>query len=260
MTSLLRRLFRSPEAPPPPAARVPEGRRVYAIGDVHGRLDLLDQLLAMIDADEYARGPAETTLVFLGDLIDRGPDSRGVVERALRIAEGDGDVRFLMGNHEEVFLAAMDGREGAMRFFVRIGGAETLESYGFNENELFETSEAMQALAEARIPAEHRTFIAGFEDRIEVGDYLFVHAGIRPGVPIDEQTGGDLRWIREPFLDHAGPHDRVIVHGHTIRPEVEDKGCRIGIDTGAYHSGRLTALGLEGGRRWLLATGGATDE
>ena len=256
--TLLDRLFGTPapatESVQPPAA-VPDGQRVYAIGDVHGRRDLLDDLLGQIGKDDKARGKARTTLIFLGDLIDRGPNSRQVIERTTRLAASGEDVRFILGNHEEAFLAALDGREGAMRFFLRVGGIETLKSYGLAEDALFDTPEQVTELALAGIPPGHRAFIAGFEEKIMIGDYLFVHAGIRPGVPIVEQTGTDLRWIREPFLDHRGAHPHVIVHGHTISTEVDDRGNRIGIDTGAYHSGRLTALGLEGTDRWLLQTG-----
>ena len=254
--TLLGRLFGSPAAIPEMAsASVPDGQRVYAIGDIHGRRDLLDELIEAIDRDAAARGDAQTSLIFLGDLIDRGPDSRAVIERAMALAEASDAVRFIFGNHEEAFLAALHRREEAMRFFLRIGGAETLKSYGVTDAELLDTPEAITALARERVPPEHREFIAAFEDKVVIGDYLFVHAGIRPGVPIDYQAETDLRWIREPFLDHGGRHPHVVVHGHTISDEVEDKGNRIGIDTGAYESGRLTALGLEGERRWLLATG-----
>lgn len=253
---LKRLLRRAPAEAPAPPATVPPGTRVYAIGDVHGRLDLLDRLLTAIDADDAARGPAETLLVFLGDLIDRGPDSAGVVARAMALAASGRAVRFIKGNHEEVFLAALAGREGTMRFFLRIGGEETLASYDIAGDEFRDADhDELTALAQARVPEAHWAFLDGFEDQVEVGDYLFVHAGVRPGVPLAEQDPADLRWIREPFLAHEGGHGRVIVHGHTIAPEVEERGNRIGIDTGAYASDRLTALGLEGGARWLLDTG-----
>ena len=254
--TLLDRLFGSPANEAERTPMLPAGQRVYAIGDVHGRRDLLDELLDLIAQDEQARAPADTCLIFLGDLIDRGPNSRQVIERATRLTATGKRVRFILGNHEEAFLAALDGREGAMRFFLRVGGVETLTSYGISEEKLFDTPEAVTELALERVPAGHRVFIAGFEEKIEIGDYLFVHAGIRPGVPIEEQTGTDLRWIREPFLDHGDAHPRMIVHGHTISAAVEERSNRIGIDTGAYNSGQLTALGLEGDRRWLLQTGG----
>jgi serine/threonine protein phosphatase 1 len=234
---------------------VPAGTRVYAIGDIHGRRDLLDQLLFRIEADAKARGSADTQIIFLGDLVDRGPDSAGVVQRALELKQTGRPVRFLMGNHEEVFLKALSGSLEALRFFVKIGGRATILSYGLEEaayNRLhFE--ELLPELI-ARVPAEHVAFLKDFEDRIAIGDYLFVHAGIRPRVPLEEQVGGDLRWIRSEFLDFRGDHGAVVVHGHTITDDVEERSNRIGIDTGAFASGRLTALGLERGDRWYLAT------
>jgi serine/threonine protein phosphatase 1 len=251
---VLKLLRRAIETAPPPA-RVPDGLRVYAIGDIHGRLDLLDQLLFRIDADERTRGAARTQLIFLGDLVDRGPDSAGVVQRALELQLSGRAVRFLMGNHEEVFLKALKGSLEALRFFVKIGGRATILSYGFSETEYaaLDYDNLLPALIE-RVPAAHVEFLQSFEDRIAIGDYLFVHAGIRPRVPVEEQTGGDLRWIRSEFLDFRGSHGSIVVHGHTICDEVEERPNRIGIDTGAFASGKLTALGLEGGERWYLAT------
>lgn len=239
----------------PTPARVPDGLRVYAIGDIHGRLDLLDQLLFRIEADERVRGGARTQLIFLGDLVDRGPDSAGVVQRALELKESGRSVRFLMGNHEEVFLKALAGSLEALRFFVKIGGRSTILSYGFDEAEYeaLDYDELLVRLMD-RVPAAHRSFLNSFEDQIAIGSYLFVHAGIRPRVPLDEQTGGDLRWIRSDFLDFRGDHGPIVVHGHTIFDDVDERSNRIGIDTGAFASGRLTALGLEGGERWYLNT------
>lgn len=249
--NLLRRAL-EPAAPP---ARVPDGVRVYAIGDVHGRLDLLDQLLFRIEADDRARGGAMTELVFLGDLIDRGPDSAGVLRRALELREAGRACRFLAGNHEEVFVKALNGSLEALRFFVKIGGRPTILSYGFSDDE-YEHLDYPELLRELkrRVPAAHLSFLIGLEDHVAIGDYLFVHAGIRPRVPLAEQTGGDLRWIRSDFLDYRASHGPIVVHGHTICEAVEELPNRIGIDTGAYATGRLTALGLEADRRWYLAT------
>lgn len=234
-------------------ALVPPGRRIYAIGDIHGRADLLDAALERIGTDDAARGDAETTLIFLGDLVDRGPDSAEVVERLRRLAEAEVDARFLLGNHEEVFLLALSGDARAVRLFCRIGGRETLLSYGLDAAE-YESSnyeEVAERLA-ALVPPGHRAFLSSFEQLIVVGDYAFAHAGVRPGVPLAEQQGEDLRWIREPFLDHRGVLEKVVVHGHTIHGEVEFRRHRIGIDTGGYATGRLSVLGLEGGERWIL--------
>lgn len=234
---------------------LPEGRRVYAVGDIHGRLDLLDDLLGRIEADDVQRGPADTAIIFLGDLVDRGPASAGVVERLRLLAESDARVRFLAGNHEEIFLAALDGDAKALKLFCRIGGRETVLSYGVGaaEYEAMDFDELAAAL-DGLVPESHRSFLRGFEDMIELGDYLFVHAGVRPGRPLDEQRTADLRWIRESFLDYRGRLEKRVVHGHTIAPEAEFRPHRIGIDTGAYLTGRLTALGLEGAEQWLLQT------
>lgn len=230
------------------------GERIYAIGDIHGRRDCLDDLLARIDDDDRARGPAATTLVFLGDLVDRGPESRGVVERLQQLSRLRLCI-FLMGNHEEVFVDAWEGDESAARLFHRIGGRETLLSYGVTPAEYDAADFArMITLLATHVPAEHVAFLRGFRDTHRSGDYLFVHAGIRPGTPIDEQRPADMRWIRDKFLDDPRDHGAIVVHGHSITPAVDERPNRVGIDTGAYASGRLTALGLEGTDRWFLST------
>jgi len=236
---------------------VPAGVRVYAIGDIHGRLDLLEQLLAEIDADDDRRGTGhvETQLIFLGDLIDRGPDSSGVVERLLHFSRSGAPVRFLMGNHEQVFLRAMAGDERALRFLVRIGGRETLLSYGITEEEYLQLDfSALAERAQALVPAVHLEFLQGFEDMVAVGDYLFVHAGLRPGVALEAQELNDLCWIRDEFLNHRDSFGAMVVHGHSITEEIDVRANRIGIDTGAFATGKLTAIGLEGEERWFLST------
>lgn len=249
---MLKRLFSS-RRESEPVAHVPTGRRLYAIGDLHGRLDLLDLALEKIAVDDATRGAAQTTVIFLGDLVDRGPDSAGVVDRLLRLAGSGADVRFLLGNHEEVFLLALAGDLRAVRLFCRIGGRETLLSYGLDaaEYEALGYEEVMERLA-ALVPAEHRDFLSAFEELIVVGDYAFAHAGVRPGVPFAKQSAEDLRWIREPFLGHRDALEKVVVHGHTIRDQVEFRHHRIGIDTGGYASGRLSVLGLEAAERWII--------
>jgi serine/threonine protein phosphatase 1 len=232
-------------------AALPAGQRVYAVGDIHGRLDLFDTLIAQVDADDAARGIAETTVILLGDLIDRGPDSRGVIETARDWATRR-KVRFLAGNHEEMFLKSFTSLE-TLRHFLRYGGRETLLSYPIDPREYQALSLGdLQARLPNLVPGEHVAFMEAMEDAITMGDYHFVHAGIRPGVALDAQRRSDLRWIREPFIDHDGDHGVVVVHGHTITSAVEEKPNRIGIDTGAFMSGRLTALGLEGSDRWYL--------
>ena len=247
------RLFPRRKPQSKPLAAVPEGVRVYAVGDIHGRLDLLDVLLAQIAADEATRGGKPSQIIFLGDLIDRGPESAQVVDRLMALEKRRPDTRFLLGNHEEVFLAACAGDLKMLKFFNRIGGRETILSYGITSREYndLDYPELLDLLV-ARVPQEHRTFMERFEDLIVIGDYAFVHAGIRPDAPLADQQAKDLRWIRGEFLDFTGTHEKVIVHGHTIADEVEERPHRIGLDTGAYVSGRLTAMGFEGTERWVL--------
>ena len=233
------------------APAVPDGQRVYAIGDVHGRLDLLDALLEAVADDDAAREGAQSRTILLGDLVDRGPDSRGVVERA-RLLARQPDFDVLGGNHEDMFLLSFR-KEGALRSFLRYGGRETLLSYGMDPDLLHEgTLAEVQAAMIDLVPDEHRRFLDTLEDSIRVGDYLFVHAGIDPEIPLEQQRRQDLRWIREPFLGHEEPLDVMVVHGHTIHPDPQFLHHRIGIDTGAYDSGRLTALALEGTARRII--------
>ncbi|WP_338467715.1 metallophosphoesterase [Novosphingobium sp. ZN18A2] len=232
---------------------MPDGQRVYAIGDIHGRLDLFERLIAAIEADDIARGPAETTVILLGDLVDRGPDSRGVIDRARRWARQRA-VRFIGGNHEEMFLAAFE-RDEALRHFLRFGGRETLLSYDIDRPTYDrKTVPELREFLPLVVPEDHVAFMNGMEESIRIGDYLFVHAGIRPGVPVDEQVTADLRWIRGEFLDDKSDRGFIVVHGHTITDTVDEQPNRIGIDTGAFASDRLTAIGLEGTDRWFLDT------
>lgn len=235
--------------------RGPEGQRAYVVGDIHGRLDLLDKLLEQIHRDIAERPKCKTSLVFVGDLIDRGPSSAQVVER-LRTYRHEG-VRavFLLGNHEEVLLRILTGETGLLTKWRWFGGTQCLESYGIDTSTLKMVDEAT-ALERIRkaIPEEHVAFIRSFVDTCRFGDYLFVHAGIRPGVPVDQQQQSDLRWIREPFLLDETNHGFVVVHGHTIHPQVDEQPNRIGIDTGAFRTGVLTSLAIEGTERWTLDT------
>lgn len=234
---------------------VPDGQRIYAIGDVHGRLDLLDRLIDQILEDDAIREPRDTLLIFLGDLVDRGSDSRGVVDRALELQQGPMPTRFLMGNHEEVFLRAIEGDLRALRLLLRIGGRETVLSYGISADDYRNLDfDDLSKLLHEKVPREHVEFLSSFEEAIEVGDYLFVHAGIRPGITIAEQTAKDMRWIRDDFLRHRDSYGKLVVHGHTVTDEVDVRPNRIGIDTGAFASGRLTAIGLEADARWFLST------
>ena len=237
----------------PPAGA--SGYRAYVVGDVHGRLDLLEDLLAKIHAELQRHPAARTLLVFVGDLIDRGPSSAQVLERLRTYRRPGIRTEFLLGNHEEVLLRILRGDADLITKWRWFGGSECLQSYGVEPEQLARLSndEALAIVREA-IPDEHVRFLEGFADSCRFGDYLFVHAGIRPGVALEEQSQADLRWIRQPFLSDDTDHGFTVVHGHTITKQVEQRSNRIGIDTGAYRTGVLTALAIEGGDRWLLDT------
>lgn len=233
---------------------IPAGLRLYVIGDIHGRDDLLGKLLEKIDKDARAhKGPARK--IFLGDYVDRGLFSRQVIDRliALREKEKEPPV-FLLGNHEQVMRELLRGRDGGLlEDWLRFGGRETLMSYGVNASSFGGGVGVIPALRE-KIPPAHVDFIERLETSATIGDYFFCHAGVRPGVDLAKQEEQDLIWIRYEFLMHKEPHAKMIVHGHTIAPEPELKPNRINLDTGAYATGRLTSLALEGTKKWLLQT------
>jgi serine/threonine protein phosphatase 1 len=237
------------------------GWRAYAVGDVHGRLDLLEKLLEKIESDIASRPDRKILLVFVGDLIDRGPSSAQVIERLRTYRHRGVRTVFLLGNHEEVLLRILSGDADLISKWRMFGGTECLRSYGVDTDRLarLRDAEALEVVRKA-IPSDHVSFLQSFDDSCRFGDYLFVHAGIRPGVEIDQQRQSDLRWIREPFLLDDTDHGFIVVHGHTIRPEVEVRSNRIGIDTGAYRSGVLTALALEGSESWFLDTRASTTQ
>src|SRR5215208_7037972 len=201
--------------------------RAYVVGDIHGRLDLLEALLGKIHGDIEQRAPLKSLLVFVGDLIDRGPQSAEVVERLRTYIHPGVQPVFLLGNHEEVLLRILDGDASLIASWLKFGGAQCMKSYGVAPRQLAvaRDSEAV-AIIRAAVPQEHVEFISSFIDSCRFGDYLFVHAGIRPGVDLQEQRQTDLRWIREPFLLDDTDHGFVVVHGHSISPEVEEKANR----------------------------------
>lgn len=235
--------------------------RIYAIGDVHGKYDLLSDLLRSIANDLQNWRGRPFQIVFLGDLIDRGDKSRQVLEIAGKLARASERVRFIKGNHEEVFLRAYEGDHRACEFFYQIGGRETLMSYGLECEPDEDIGAASLALwMQDHIPCEHVDLIDTFQDMILIGDYIFVHAGIRPKTALEKQSGADLRWIREKFLDYNGSHPGMVIHGHSITDDVDERPNRIGIDTGAYRTGKLTAIVLEGQtRRFLTAVEGECE-
>lgn len=231
--------------------------RVYAIGDIHGRLDLFHQLLRRIAHDSAERGRANVWLILLGDVINRGPDSRGVVERVMRLADSSYSPICLMGNHEDMLLRVWRGQASMAQTFIAAGGDATLKSYGYTggEDRLRDLSERdIVQLVRTRVPEDHIRFISRFGENCRMGDYLFVHAGIRPGISIEVQTSEDMRWIGKEFLQSKADHGAMIIHGHHIHEVPDVRPNRIGIDTGAYRTGTLTAIGLQGTDRWFLAT------
>jgi serine/threonine protein phosphatase 1 len=236
------------------------GWRAYVIGDVHGRLDLLDDLLSKIGAELEQEPSRKSLLVFLGDLIDRGPSSAQVLERLRVYSRARVRTVFLLGNHEEVLLRILKGDESLLGSWLKFGGLECIESYGVDPRMIgsLDPKGKLSSIRRA-VPSEHVRFLESFVDTCRFGDYLFVHAGIRPGIQIEQQRQTDLRWIREPFLFDETDHGFVVVHGHTIRREVEELPNRIGIDTGAYRTGVLTGLAIEGNRTWVLDTRSAED-
>ncbi len=233
----------------------PSNTRLYAVGDIHGRLDLLDDLLGQIEDDIHDRPVETAALVFLGDLIDRGPDSAGVVDRLCGLSNFPAKALFLLGNHEEALLRILAGEEGVGQDWLGFGGAACAESYGVSPALLKAMDE--QRMAEvlgAAIPTAHVDFLKSFGDTFRFGDFRLVHAGIKPGVPIEDQEPRDLRWIRQPFLGDERDHGCIVIHGHTISDGVDRRPNRIGIDTGAYRTGILTAAVVEGTDIGFLST------
>ena len=229
-----------------PRARVPEGTRIYAVGDIHGRLDLLDEVLARIDED-VADNPASNAIrVFLGDYIDRGPDSKGVIDRLIGYRMTQTAV-CLMGNHE-AFLGEFLKKPDVLSVWGRNGGLDTLLSYGLAPTMKtgIQDYRKLASDLDRLLPSSHREFLGSLKKYFICGDFFFVHAGVRPGICLTEQSEDDLLWIREDFLLCEDDFGKVIVHGHTPVLEPEVRPNRINIDTGAYATGRLTCLVLEG--------------
>jgi serine/threonine protein phosphatase 1 len=230
---------------------------VYAVGDVHGRLDCFETLIGLIreDAASLEHPEGKPSIILLGDLIDRGPQSAGCIERSIQLTQEDWcEVEALKGNHEQALLQFLDD-PGVGPNWVMHGGATTLLSYGVDVARADPSKgwvSVQKAFAEA-LPASHLAFCESMKLWVERDDYLFVHAGVRPGRPLAMQSEADLLWIRGEFLRSERPHpDKVVVHGHTPTREPDLKRWRIGLDTGAYASGVLTAIRLRGPERSLI--------
>ncbi len=241
---------------PNAAPRAPDGQVIYAVGDIHGRLDLLNQLLDQISEDAAATAEERATLIFLGDYIDRGPDSRSVLETLRRLKERGGErVVTLKGNHEQAFLLFLADPAGGASW-VEHGGRETLQSYGVHlpsRTAGLDWDSVRDHVLQA-LPDDHVSFLAGLTLFEERGDYVFVHAGLRPGVALEAQAERDLLWIRDPFLKSDDFDGRVVVHGHTPVEQPLVTSSRIGVDTGAYATGALTAVKLQGEEKSFIST------
>ncbi len=227
-----------------PRARVPESTRIYAIGDIHGRLDLLDDVLARIDADVVLRPTGQAIRVFLGDYIDRGPNSKGVLDRLISYCVEQPTV-CLMGNHE-AYLCEFLRSPDVLSAWRHYGGLETLLSYGLAPTiEADKQAHQLASQLDSVFPSSHREFLSNLKHYFIYGDFFFVHAGVRPGIPLDEQSEDDLLWIRDDFLSSEAHFGKIVVHGHTPVLEADIRSNRINIDTGAFATGRLTCLVLE---------------
>ncbi len=239
--------------------RAPADTVIYAVGDIHGRMDLLLTLRQRIIDDAARRGARRKLLIFLGDLVSRGPDSCGVVEQ-VRVGLPEGFERIVLrGNHEDLLLRCHAGEFAAARHWLDYGGIEAMASYGVEvSDELVRDEAGIGELCHrfaAALPREHLEFLESLPLSHRAGDYFFVHGGVRPGIPLAQQIPRDLIWIRKTFLASTLDHGAIVVHGHCISRSPESPGNRIGIDTGAYHSGVLTCLVLDRDKQDFLQTG-----
>lgn len=230
-------------------------QRIYAIGDVHGRYDLFRQLMHIIERDQADRSPMPTQVLLLGDIVDRGPDSARMVKGCMNLTASTDRFMVLKGNHEEMMVKALKGDLTVYRHWLTFGGRETLISWGVDPL-IAEGPATMDNLASAAatVGAKPVSWLEKLPLQYRYGDYLFVHAGIRPGISLRRQHPDDLLWIKDDFLESDASHGPMIVHGHSISDAPVFRTNRIGIDTGAYRSGRLTALAIEGSQRWTLDT------
>jgi serine/threonine protein phosphatase 1 len=233
-------------------ARGPDKLRVYAIGDVHGRLDLLQEMHRRIHVENEKSSPFDWVIVHLGDYVDRGPESRGVINFLIDGQRKNHRILALAGNHDSGFLEFLDTGD-RYGLFARYGGRQTALSYGVNidfgnDQSIASGREALKAA----VPPAHIDFLRRLPRSMIFGDFFFCHAGIRPAVELERQNPEDLIWIRSEFLDSTRLHSKVIIHGHTPATEVEIRPNRVNLDTGAYASGRLSAIIIDGNNKAFL--------
>lgn len=241
----------------PRTKRAAKGERIYVIGDVHGRYDLLRDLMRRIEQHSRGRKEAEKLhILLLGDIVDRGPESAQALHYLHDWTKQVRGQHMLLGNHEDMMLRSYRGDARSFRAWLRVGGRETLESFGLrinHDDDLYDPR-ILRAVRDT-LPHDLMTFISTWPLTARSGDYFFCHAGVRPKVPLDKQSRQDLIWIRDEFLADESDHGAVIVHGHSISPSIDRQSNRIGIDTGAYHTGVLTAAYFEDAETDFIATG-----
>jgi serine/threonine protein phosphatase 1 len=239
---------------------LPAGMRIYAVGDIHGRLDLLNELLCRIDADLALRPAKRAVFVFLGDYIDRGPSSRETIDRLIQLSKARECV-FLKGNHELIALKCLSDRS-LFDQWMRLGGVETLISYGLAPAQLSSGRPIveLQAAFHGALPQAHFGFFRDLQLSHECGDFFFAHAGVKPGVELSRQMEIDLLWIRDEFLSAEDDFGKIVIHGHTPTHGIEVGPNRINIDTGAFATGRLTCLVIEEASLSVIDTLQVVDE
>ncbi len=243
-----------PSLPPP---RLPHGHRVYAIGDIHGRVDLLRTVHSRIRRELETQPAERNVVVYLGDYIDRGGHSREVVDCLLNDSVAAAEAVHLQGNHEQFLLDFLEDPESGTTWLFN-GGDATLANYGVDVSDPTVHADGMIWLRDdlaRRLPPKHLDFFRRLKPWHGEGDYLFVHAGLRPGVALEDQSRHDMMWIRHEFLESTEDFGKMVIHGHSPLGEVCQRANRIGIDTGAYSSDVLTAIVLEGADRRFIQTG-----
>lgn len=236
-------------------------KRLYAIGDVHGCIDKLQALVQKIEDDNDRRDKKQVSIVLLGDLIDRGDNSKAVVEFWMKAVIEGASKLHLIGNHEDMMFNVWDGADHLLDTWLENGGDKTLQSYGLDMPKIagYAPSNKLASIRK-HIPKAHIDFLKSGYDRIQFGDYCLVHAGIDPRLPLEDQDAAQFHWIREPFLSWKKPLQFKVIHGHTITAEVDFHHHRIGVDTGAYQGGPLSAVRIEGTETEVLSVKSLKNE